>query len=267
MRPGDQLPLSRALILILLSTLLVTGSSLMAWLYFLHLREVRFNDDRYTIESIIQAGNQKRLPMRYLTELLQLSADRRVNLYQYSIKEAEKRLLASPLIHKVAIKKVLPGSLLIEYETRSPMFMIGNLTNTAIDQEGVLFPLRPFFSDLELVSLILPDQELHWGSNLESNQAFLLAKEIADLMNKISTKPYELKAIDLSRAWSKSYGKREIIITVEKAGTHKKHYCRINREHLRQSLINFQTMLQSEKVKDWLVIDFRLPQLAYLKKR
>ena len=94
-----KMPFSRSLIWILVSTLLISGSAFMGWLYFLHVKERRLHDDQYRIVAIIQSTPQAdALKTLYLAELLGLSLDRPINLYQFNAKEAAQTLLSHPLI-------------------------------------------------------------------------------------------------------------------------------------------------------------------------
>ena len=105
----NKIPLSRAILLILVTILLVSGVAFMGWLYFLQVRERRLNDEQYQIVAIIQSTPQGDvLKTAYLAELLDLSMDHPINLYQFDVKKGIKTLLANPLIKSASIKKILP---------------------------------------------------------------------------------------------------------------------------------------------------------------
>src|SRR5262245_27517132 len=137
----SQLPLRRALLWIAVITCLVSGSTGAGIWYYLHVKKIRMQDDAYRIIAIVQSGPQKEtLRTVYLAELLSLSVDQPTNLYQFHLETAKKKLSASPLIKSAEIKKMKPGTLLIEYTSRAPVAFLGDFTNTALDDEGFLIP-------------------------------------------------------------------------------------------------------------------------------
>ncbi len=82
------------------------------------------NDDQYHIVSLIQNNPQSdALKTVYLAELLELSLDRPVNLYQLNIQEATQKLLNHPLIKKATIKKFYPERYLFIIKCGRPMLI------------------------------------------------------------------------------------------------------------------------------------------------
>jgi len=269
-----KIPLSYVCLWVLLSILLISGTALMGWLYYLHVRNLRVNDDQYRIVAIIQNNSQNEaLKTMYLAELLDLSFDQPVNIYQFDEVEGEKKLCFSPLIKKAEIKKIRPGSLYISYQTRTPMAYLGNYTNTAIDQEGNLFPFRPFFTPKALPSIYLGDfnEEINWGTSLKNNKEFQLALKIVDRLTPLFKQNVLVNRIDVSQAFSDSLGKCQIVIVLEEQQVHgqppRLTYLRLNPDFYMQNLNNYTTLSLSEKNKNFLVrtIDFRIPHLAFIK--
>lgn len=280
----SKIPMSRAIIWILVSTLLVSGSAFMSWLYYLHVRERRFNDDQYRIVALIQSTSQPdALKTVYLAEMLNLSLDRPVNLYQFNIKEATETLLSQPLIKEATIKKILPGTLYIHYQMRKPHAYIGDFANTAIDQEGYIFPFRPFFTPklLPILYLGLNKEECKWGNHLEDlpsvQLAFSLLRQFARLQKD---NRFCLKQLDVTQARADSYGQRQIVMVLEEKDQKKKLnsqkpliFLRLSSDHAEQDLINFCDLKKFLFEKDGkalaidapLIFDLRIPHLAFIK--
>ena len=279
----SKMPVSRSILWILLSTLFISGSAFMGWLYYLHVRELRLHDDQYRIVAIVQSTPQAdTLKTVYLAELLDLSLDRPVNLYQFNIKEATKILLNHPLIKEATIKKILPGTLYIDYRIRTPLAFVGDFANTAIDEEGYLFPFRPFFTPKHLPTIYfgLNDDECKWGSCLKSLASFQTAFDLLRQFECLEQEKFHLKQLDVTQAQADSYGKRQIVMALEKSAQEDSSnkskpliILRLSLDHTEQDLVNFrslQAVLYENKGEllekgEPIIIDFRIPQLAFIR--
>lgn len=108
-------PLSRALLIITLSILIVSGTAGLLTLFWAKLQYEWKHDPAYQIVSIIQkTPHKERLENSYLADLLGLKGG--VNLYAFNSRQGEKVLLKHPLIKQASIRKKRPGTLEIEYE-------------------------------------------------------------------------------------------------------------------------------------------------------
>lgn len=279
----SKMPMSRSILWILLSTLFISGSAFMAWLYYLHVRELRLHDDQYRIVALVQNTPQAdALKTVYLAELLDLSLDRPVNLYQFNIQESVKILLNHPLIKEASIKKILPGTLYIDYSIRTPLAFVGDFANTAIDEEGHLFPFRPFFTPKRLptIYLGLNTDECKWGSCLKSLTSVQVAFDLLRQFECIGLEGMYLKQLDVTQFQADSYGKRQIVMTLKKISENKNLnnsnaliILRLSLDHTKQDLINFRSLQAtlSEKKEELLekgqsvIIDFRIPHLAFIR--
>lgn len=278
------MPVNRAILWILVSTLLISGSAFMSWLYYLHVRERRLHDDQYRIVALIQSTPQAdSLKSVYLAELLDLSLDRPINLYQFNAQEAAQSLLNHPLIKAVTIKKILPGSLYIYYEMRTPFAYVGDLANTAIDEEGYLFPFRPFFTPKHLPKLYLglEREECKWGSYVKDLASVQLAFDLLyQFRRQLHEDQFYLKQLDVAQSQADSYGQRQIVMVLEKArqnqvqlSHHPLIFLRLNCDQTEQGLANFQTLQRalSEQKEDCetneenTIVDLRIPHLAFIK--
>lgn len=281
----DKMPFSRALLWILVSTLCISGSAFTGWLYFLHIRERRLHDDQYHIVAIIQSTPQAdALKTVYLAELLNLSLDQPINLYQFNAKEAVQILLNQPLIKSASVKKILPGTLFIHYEMRTPIAYVGDFANTMVDEEGYLFPFYPFFTPKRLPTLYvgLEKEECKWGSCLLENFSLKLAFSILRQFEQLPQDHLSIKQLDVSQAQADSYGQRQIVLLIgenlsQSRSSDSGIYLRLSSDHYVQDLANFRTLQTSlfakqesclTKVtaqKQPLIIDLRIPHLAFIK--
>ena len=265
-----KMPTSRGVLWILLSTLLVSGTAFMAWLYMLHEREIKRKDEQYKILAIVQStSGPSALKTAYLAELLGLSIDKPVNLFQFDSHEGVQTLLKNPLIKDASIKKILPGTLYVHYQMRNPKAYVGDFLNTAIDEEGILFPFRPFFTPKNLPTLYLGLKDNYlWGASLAAHENLLIAFSLLEQCAQLQ--PFRLKCIDVAGLQSESYGKRQIIMTLEKQSS-PLVYLRLSKDNNKNFLKFFHQLssyLHEKKLytkAKSLTIDFRIPQLAFLK--
>ena len=282
---NDKLSLNRALLWILVSILCISGSAFMGWLYILKVKEKRRNDDQYRLVAILShTTHPDPLKTVHFAEFLDLSLDRPVNLYPFDVAEARKTLLRIPMIKDVTIKKILPGTLYIHYEKRLPIAYIGDYANTAVDEEGKLFPFRPFFTPKRLPTLYLglEKEKCDWAKCIKDETVWQLALKVIEEFNRLKQEEWDLKDIDVTQAEAPSYGQRQIVVTlatkgeeinkrtkVKKAGV----FLRLNEQTYAQGLMNFLTYYQAELEKKEsifvknvpIVIDLRIPHLAFIK--
>lgn len=261
----------------------------------------RLQNPSHRITAIVQTGPEKEaLKTVYLAELLGLSADRETNLFAFDLKQGEEKLLASPLIAKAKIKRWQPETLYIDYEVRKPIAWLGDYQNTAIDREGYIFPVAPFFSPKELpeIYLGLPP----FGSGEDSmgrcggmwqtpiqNRYFDLAFEILQFLSGSAWEEgLRIKRIDVSNAFAPSLGQREIVLFTEEElsvtrGGQTIHcifpkILRLAPKEYPQQLANFFSLRKS-MLEDYRrqvaqmsqsgrfsprIVDLRIPQLAFI---
>ena len=152
------------------STCLTFVVSACGLLGYRHWNTKRMTDEACRIIAIVQTGPEKEaLKTAYLAELLNLSVDKPTQLYALNLKKAEERLLASPLIASVELKRIPPGTLYIDYTVRKPIAWLADYNNTALDAGGYLFPAAPFFTpkqlpEIYLVFLPLEARRMTWGA-------------------------------------------------------------------------------------------------------
>lgn len=286
------------------STVLTFSLSLTGFFYWKKIRHQRLLDPRYRITSIIQTGPEKdALRTSYLAELLDLSVDRPISLYGLNLKKAKEKLLASPLIATAQIKAIYPSTVYIDYEVRRPVAWLCDYQNVAVDREGYLFPVVPFLSPKELPEIYLglppfgkPEDAFgregaSWKKPLE-NPYFKLALEI---LEHLQTGPwregFHVKRIDVSNAFAKSLGSREIVLFTEEELLVTKEgrevscifpkILRLAPKEYPQQLTHFMALKKGmmEEYRKQLVtspdagrfalriVDLRIPQLAFVENR
>lgn len=214
---------------------------------------------KYEIQSIIQTGPEKEaLPTVYLAELLNLSRNLPQNFFTFDEKEAVKKLLTSPVIAKAKVKKIKPDTVYIDYEVYRPVALWGDNFNLAIDEKGQVFPIEPYFSPKRL-------PEIYFGKQEIEREKLEIALAILNYFEK--RKAFEetlIKMIDVRDSLHPSFGKREVVITLEEKG--KTWYLRLTPHKFPEELNNFITlkssyMASSKKKK---VVDLRLSKVAYI---
>lgn len=261
----------------------------------------RLIDPENKIVSILQTGSEKEaLKTVYLAELLGLSADVYTSLYSLSCREAERRLLSSPLISTARVKRIPPGTLYIDYESRKPIAWLADYQNTGIDKEGYIFPMAPFFSPKELpeIYLGLPSFQAgedpfgrkggNWQEPIRTGY-FQLALDVLQFLETAPWKEgFRLKKIDVSNAFAPSLGQREIVLFTEedfRVNSDEREVCCVFPKILRLApkdypqQLNHFFILRRNMAEDYKkqlskicesarfqprIIDLRIPQLAFV---
>lgn len=293
--------MKQALFCLIGSTFLTLALSLGGFWLYRDWKIKRMTSEKYRIVSIVQTGSEREvLKTAYLAELLGLSVDTPSQLYALDLKKASLKLLASPLIKEVRMKRIPPGTLYIDYTVRKPLALLADYSNTAIDGEGFLFPVAPFFSPKQLpeVYLGLPTfggQEDSmgrkggkWHEPL-SGRYFSLALEVLQFLEASGQiEGMRVERIDVSNAFATSLGQREIVLKVEDElvlqNEKKELIClfpkllrlapkdyRVQLNHffsLRRSMLDdYKRQLASMSVGGRFatrIIDLRIPQLAFI---
>jgi POTRA domain, FtsQ-type len=302
-KPSNWIPLHTALTWIFLSVLAISGSSYLALLYYKHLRELCTRDDKYRIVAIVQTTpNKESLKTTYLAELLDLSIDHPTNLYRFHSKEAKAKLLSSPIIKEATVKKILPGTVYVDYTLREPIAFLGDYTNVVVDAEGYVFPFKPFFTPKKLPEIYLgetlaeqvegdssEEKKWHWEIPLKGKKIELALSLLDFITTTCCDDVSYLCRIDVSHAYALSYGQRQIVVIMEDRmardeGDRSVFYSyprilRLNTENYVQQLANYLVLreyLREQEAKkpmdttssnikvNAMIIDLRVPQLAFI---
>jgi len=214
-----KLPFNQAVLFIILSICLISGLCFAGLIYYRYAQDKQRHDDSYQIVAVVQTSpDQEGLKTAYLTELLGLSVDRPRNLYDFSTDEATKKLLQLPVIKELNVRKIRPGTIHVDYTLRKPIAYVSDYTNTVVDAEGIIFPLKPFYTPKKLPEIHLGETQefTHplWGGTL-IGAGKELAFEILSLSSQYCDEYSSLCRIDVSRAFTSSAGQREIVLVLE----------------------------------------------------
>ena len=225
-----------------------------SYLFIKHQREGterRLRDPKRQIRHIVTTGPEKSpLKATYLAELMGLSQDRPTPFDLFIPADAEKTLLASPLIKSAEVRKKAPDSVVVDYAIRHPIATLADFENTAIDSEGNLFPLKPFFSPKNLPEIITGTKT--YTSPLYS-ESLTLAQNLLTLLTVHNLHPTR---IDTSSAFHPSLGRREIVLIVN---SHTLRLCTNNPE---KQLGNYLEL--SKTLPPNTTLDLRLDSCAYI---
>ena len=257
-----KIPFKKALIWILLVTLLITGSAIFFTLCYFQVKELRLSHTGFNIYELEQKEKEGRdLPTNYLAYLLNLSIDKPTNLYQFDRSLAQSKLLSSSIIAECDIIKSPPNALKVEYTLRKPYAKIADYANTAIDRMGNLFPYEPFFKNLNVLEIVLGVQEssIKWGEKVDKNRVEI-AFDICNILKNISN----VRRIDLSKVDADSLGQREIVVIIEeKNGLFQ--ILRLAPKNFSSQLKNFLRIKEYQKeIAEHNIIDLRISDLAFI---
>lgn len=249
--------LLKSIALIVGSLYLVTGGTYKMIKTF---RDYRQNQQssKYYLCRILQTGPQKEaLKTTYLAELMGISADRPILFSQFDHQGAEKKLLASPVIQEASVKLINPDTVYIDYTVRQPLATLGDFENTVIDENGIPFPISPFFTPKKLIQVYLGIPQFFWNQPLTDSNT-KLALTLLQLLEQL---PLEVRKIDVSQAFKGSLGQREIVMVIDEQGFSK--HLRLTPKNFAQELGNYLE-LRKELPLIPQVIDLRIPQLAFI---
>lgn len=273
-----QIPFKKALVWIFLSTLFISGTTAVVILYYFHVQEIQLQDDYFNIRTIVQLGREKGFfEDDYLSDLMGFSPNKKINLVGFNVESAEKKLLTFPLIKTAKITKMKPHTLAVEYSLRKPIFVLLDYENTAMDDEGVIFPLRPYFQKNELPAVKLGGlpKDNFLGMRIDSDKLSF----IFDLTEKLNSIPafreLSLKQIDLEKMNASSLGKREIIVQLSETKHFSEWLLRMSPKEITPQLLDFFVLrnyllannvfqLEGGMTRLPQIIDLRIPSLAFI---
>lgn len=285
-----KLSLTQSLVWILFSAIVVNAmafSGIQGWKYW---KKKRGENNNVPFKAIVQTGLQKEaLPSNYLAELLSLSCDKPTLSKSFDLKKAKKKLLTSPVIKEVEVKITEPGILYIDYTIRQPLAFLMDFKNVALDQEKVPFPIAPFYTPKKLPQVYLGwEEEIQWNCPIKGEKIDLAYRLLEILCSPIVDELFHVEVIDVSKAFEKSLGSREIVLTITdelyviEEGREVRitlpRLLRLSAKKYAQELANYlklrEELLEKEKSKlselneDFCcpvkIIDFRIPELAFI---
>lgn len=253
----DKLSGKQALGIIVGSVVIVLSLFFGARLGISYIKKRRALDEKYKIVAIVQKSHSyDYIKTPYLAELLGLSVDQPVNLYAFDQKEAYQKLQETKVFKELNVHAYRPGVIFVEYTLRTPRALIIDFENRAIDTEGKLFPMTPFFTAKNI-------PEIYLGSYDQKRIDFAL-----ELMQFVKdTFPQaSLQRLDVSRAFSKS-ANREIVLLIKTAKI--EYLLRVTLKTYQEDLSRFFAHLSTfdalHQDAGIAIIDLRVPQIALTK--
>ncbi len=246
-----QLPLTHSLAWIIASLLLIPGG---VYKYFKPTSEVDY------LCRIVQTGPQREaLKTPYLAELIQLSANKPTRARYFDPSTATRKLRSSPVIKTASVKLIQPDTVYIDYTVRQPLAALYDFDNIALDDQGVPFPIIPFFTPKKLPEVILGLKTFAWNSPIKGEKVDLALTVLKMMLDK----SLNVQRLDVTAAFHPSLGKREIVVVLEENGFSK--FLRLTPKNFAQEIGNYLE-LRPTLIPEPQVIDLRIPQLAFLEK-
>jgi hypothetical protein len=259
--PGPQYSWKKVVLVLILSSITLSGSAVASYLFYSYAKDQQIAYATDTVQAIIQTTPQTGvqyapLQTAYLAEVLALSADCPTKLCQFDLHDAKRRLLATNIIKDVRLKKIKPDILFIHYSIRAPLAYLEDYSNTAIDEEGVIFHYSPFYPPRHLPCLYLGknDPLCPWGGEIKQEHLMLIEKLFTLLGRE------KIKRIDISQIDANSAGKRELTIIFKEGSI-----LRLAPKNYVQQLANY-SILKNTILKESTptIIDLRISDVAYL---
>ncbi|MBS0621422.1 MAG: hypothetical protein JSR80_00465 [Verrucomicrobia bacterium] len=227
-------PLHKALLLILSSTLIISGSAYALYFFSHKMQSSRASDPQFLIRNLAHCGL---LPTSYLATLLDLSVDAPTNLYAFDLSSGEKRLLANPYFETAHLSLEPPHTLRVDYQLYRPVARLLDQAFSALSSGGTLIPST---------ASTLPTLYLGGG---DPRLALAIFEKCPDA-----------SFVDVSCANSESLGKRQIVVQIDG------HLLRITPGSIDGSFDN--ALGRYRRLKGSLpplsVVDLRLEHLAFI---
>ena len=158
---------------------------------------------------------------------------------------------------------------------RSPRVSLAGYANAVLDENGVVIPYAPFYSNRGLPEVVLEDFEEggSWGQTV-SGESYQCATDVLRAAEPMCLQMnLTLKKIDVSRIKASSAGQREIIMVVQddkKTAKINVFYLRLAVDSYEKNLENFLTLRDHLHQNEYqfpspqMIVDLRVPQLAFL---
>lgn len=253
------IPIRKAFLWILLSTIAISGSATLAWYYVVRFKHFNEGEGIRLLLQTVHGGDP--LDVNFLSGVVGLSEDHPIPLNRFDVRAAKEKLQLLPMVKQAKVSLVPPNALHLELILREPRAYLGDYYNTALDLEGKAFPLYPHYTPKTLPVFFLG----------EANVA-----RAWDLLNTLESFGLKVKAIDLTRASDLSFGRREIIVWLDESHTKEEEghlefvVCRVilrlDPDHVESALADYRLLRSTLEMNEpLLTIDLRVADLAFIK--
>ena len=240
--------------LFILCFCLVALLSLALTYYYKRVKQIRNNS---VISKIIQTGFEKEaLKTSDLAQILGLSIDVSHSVSSLNKKKLEKKLLNIPFIKDAEVKQKGNNALIVDYSVRKPVFLVLDGKNLAMDKDSYLFPVSPFFTPKNMPKLYLGLGELKeiWNRRVDLPQV----KKAFKILSLFNGDPLRVKQVDVSNP-------TEVVVILNHVQN--LHYLRLSSNNFEKELSHYQRLSSLLNPNEDCVIDLRVPDLAFIKKR
>jgi hypothetical protein len=266
-----KIPLSRALILIFLSVIAISGTAFLALLYTQAMFEKKNRDPTFAIKEIKLEGPKRgALSKEYFEALLSLSADKPTNLNELSIQQTESLLLSSPVISKANCKKIFPSTLAINYRLKTPIAKLLDYEDSLIDSGGTLMPYSPFYEERRLPEIYLgikPYGETGgatFGKKILDERLFLALDVMDTIHSSLNPTETRIVRVDVSESNSQSFGRRRIVVILQERQPGSENFLLLSQKNLKEGLEKYSS-LKPYLTESQNILELRLKQLAYIR--
>jgi len=225
------------------------------------------SDQKYEILAIAQVVEPGSTVLRteQITGLLGLNKDKPKNLYLLNLKEEEQKLIDTSLFTHIQLEKLLPSTLVVKYERRKPLAILGNLKDSGIDNEGIVFPLVDVQS-FETPTLYLSASEGQidkWGKKIDKTRLRFLQESLLHF----NTPDVAVVSVDLSRVQLASLGSREAVVVLRIVKTGKTFTVRLPVDKVSDSGVIVKQMLSVPdiQIEGGEIADLRVAPFGFFK--
>ncbi len=244
---------------VVLSIFITTALGFSTFRFYRNFTAKQMVQAKYLITEIIQTGPEREaLPTTFLAELMGLSQDEPSNFYSFDENKARQNLLECAVIKSANVKKMKPSTIYVDYEVYKPIALFDDQQNIGLDESGKKFPIAPYFFAKKLPYFLFGQ------SDVDINK-FQLGLAILSFFDKREAfEGVYVKRIDVSNAFHPSFGKREVVITLEQKD--RSCYLRLTPHKFPEELTHFismNSMWKEGKTKKS-IIDLRLSKVAYI---
>ncbi|MCB1113887.1 MAG: hypothetical protein KDK62_03940 [Chlamydiia bacterium] len=179
-------------------------------------------DPKYRLTKIkSETSKGELLRPEIISEWLNFSVDKPVNLFALDLKQIHKILKKKLVLNRVKVSIEPPSQLVIWSEMREPIAFLGERKNMGLDIHGNVFPLSPFYTPKKLPKLFTGKKE-----------NFKIAKSVLEWLSEAQVLD-RVQTIDVTKANASSLGEREVIIQADGA------FGRLNPDFLASGLEKF----------------------------
>jgi cell division septal protein FtsQ len=227
----------QAFLWIFISFLLLSGTASLAFFFYKRCQKIWGESPVYVIHKI-EALNQQ-IPQEVLEQIVDVKGK---NLYRLNLLDLKRKAERVGFIQEILFEKKYPDTLVVRYELKKSVAKVFGSSDLLVDQEGNFFDGKFHGLHKNLPQIVFGKK----GQDFEKRKKLAL---------KIIEKVPDLSLVDVSRAYSKSLGKREIVVLV--MDQKNKKLLRLTTSGWEREFDSFSRL--NSKLKFGPTFDFRIP--------